>query len=165
MDAISHGVWTTQKRACCDGPRRSVAVRSYPSPRVRGGDPEHQAATAQERRRGASPRPGQGWQRRGATTQPRSGALPKRSSPPPEVGGGGREELPHAGGQGQRPRGASPPPRSSCCAWCRRAEFKIGRGGREEMTLVQGKEQRLRCAGAAVKRYPTSKARETQVRW
>ena len=28
-----------------------------------------------------------------------------------------------------------------------------------------GKEQRLRFAGAAVKRYPTSKVRETQVRW
>ena len=27
-----------------------------------------------------------------------------------------------------------------------------------------GKEQRLRFAGAAVKRYPTSKVRETQVR-
>ena len=31
--------------------------------------------------------------------------------------------------------------------------------------LVQGKEQRLHIAGAAVKRYPTSKVRETQVRW
>ena len=32
-------------------------------------------------------------------------------------------------------------------------------------TLVQGKEQRLCFAGAAVKRYPTPKVRETQVRW
>ena len=31
--------------------------------------------------------------------------------------------------------------------------------------LVQGKEQRLCFAGAAVKRYPTPKVRETQVRW
>ena len=30
--------------------------------------------------------------------------------------------------------------------------------------LVQGKEQQLHFAGAAVKRYPTSKVRETQVR-
>ena len=29
--------------------------------------------------------------------------------------------------------------------------------------LVQGREQWLRFAGAAVKRYPTSKVRETQV--
>ena len=32
-------------------------------------------------------------------------------------------------------------------------------------TLIQGKEQWLRFAGAAVKRYPTPKVRETQVRW
>ena len=60
---------------------------------------------------------------------------------------------------------------------CRRAErsystFKIRRGGSEELpliqgkelTLIQGKEQWLRFAGAAMKRYPTSKVRETQVR-
>ena len=46
----------------------------------------------------------------------------------------------------------------------RRAErrycmFKVRRGD-----LIQGKEQRLRFAGAAVKRYPMSKVRETQVR-
>ena len=38
-------------------------------------------------------------------------------------------------------------------------------GGREELSHVQGKEQRLCFAGAAVKRYPMSKVRETQVRW
>ncbi|KAM7236379.1 hypothetical protein CapIbe_012051 [Capra ibex] len=32
------------------------------------------------------------------------------------------------------------------------------RGGSEEISLVQGKEQRLCFAGAAVKRYPMSKA-------
>ena len=42
--------------------------------------------------------------------------------------------------------------------------FKIRRGGSEEIALVQGKEQRLRFAGAAMKRYPTPKVRETQVR-
>ena len=42
--------------------------------------------------------------------------------------------------------------------------FKVRRGGDEEISLVQGKEQRLCFAGAAVKRYPTSKVRETQVR-
>ena len=51
----------------------------------------------------------------------------------------------------------------------RRAErsdsmFKVRRGGSEEIPLIQGKEQWLRFAGAAVKRYPTSKVRETQVR-
>ena len=42
--------------------------------------------------------------------------------------------------------------------------FKVRRGGHEEIPLVQGKEQQPRFAGAAVKRYPTSKVRETQVR-
>ena len=42
--------------------------------------------------------------------------------------------------------------------------FKVRRGGSEEIPLVQGKEQRLRFAGAAMKRYTTSKVRETQVR-
>ena len=51
----------------------------------------------------------------------------------------------------------------------RRAErscstVKVRRGCREERPLLQGKEQRLRFAGAAVKRCPMSKVRETQVR-
>ena len=52
----------------------------------------------------------------------------------------------------------------------RRAErsysiFKVRRGGSEEIPLVQGKEKQLHFAGAAVMRHPTSKVRETQVRW
>ena len=46
----------------------------------------------------------------------------------------------------------------------RYSTFKVRRGGGEEIPFVQGKEQRLHFAGAAVKRYPTSKVRETQVR-
>ena len=42
--------------------------------------------------------------------------------------------------------------------------FKVRRGGCEEIPLVQGKEQWLCLAEAAVKRYPTSKVRETHVR-
>ena len=50
----------------------------------------------------------------------------------------------------------------------RRAErsystFKVRRGDCEEIPLVQGKEQQLCFAGAAVKRYPMSKVRETQI--
>ena len=41
---------------------------------------------------------------------------------------------------------------------------KVRRGGGKEIPLVQGKEQRLCFAGAAMKRYPTPKVRETQVR-
>ena len=43
--------------------------------------------------------------------------------------------------------------------------FKVRRGSGKEIPLIQGKEQQLRFAGAAMKRYPTSKVRETQVRW
>ena len=48
------------------------------------------------------------------------------------------------------------------CRWAKRSysTFKVRRGD-----FVQSKEQRLRFAGAAVKRYPTTKVRETQVRW
>ena len=45
------------------------------------------------------------------------------------------------------------------------SNFKVRRGSGEEIPLVQGKEQWLRFAGAAVKRYPMPKIRETQVRW
>ena len=43
--------------------------------------------------------------------------------------------------------------------------LKVRKGSGEEIPFVQGKEQWLHFAGAAVKRDPTPKARETQVRW
>ena len=43
--------------------------------------------------------------------------------------------------------------------------IQIRGGSQEELPYYQGKEQRLCFAGAAVKRYPMSKVRETQVRW
>ena len=85
--------------------------------------------------------------------------------------------------EGQRPRGVTPHLSSGMVAersnptskerWLhgrqrasrRYSTFKVMRGGSEEISLIQGKEQRLCFAGAAVKRYPTSKVRETQVRW
>ena len=42
--------------------------------------------------------------------------------------------------------------------------YKVRRDDCEEIPLVQVKEQWLCFAGATVKRYPTSKVRETQVR-
>ena len=53
--------------------------------------------------------------------------------------------------------------------WCRRAErsystFKVRSNSCEEIPLIQDKEQQLCFAGAALKRYPMSKVRETQVR-
>ena len=78
-----------------------------------------------------------------------SGAAAGRTYPPPEAKGGGREKQPHLQG-----------------AVAARAQEGLEEGaGGEEIPLVQGKEQQLRFAGAAVKRYPTPKVRETQVRW
>ena len=44
-------------------------------------------------------------------------------------------------------------------------ELKVRKGGSEEIPIIQGKEQWLCFAGAAVKRYPKPKVRETQIRW
>ena len=60
--------------------------------------------------------------------------------------------------------GFSPPFRGRRMAKRSHSTFKVRRGGGEEIPLVQGKEQRLRFAGAAMKKYPTSKVRETNLR-
>ena len=116
--------WTVQKHAGYYRSRRRVAERSYPLAKVRGGHRECQAASAQERPRGATP-------------QPRSVAAAEISYHTPEVRTAVKTSY---------------------------STFKVRRGGREEIPLVQGKEQQLHFPGAAVKRYPTSKVRETQVR-
>ena len=74
-----------------------------------------------------------------------------------EVKGSGQEELPHIQAAAAAPdagglRGATPCSRS---------------GGVTVRTCPSAKlnEQCLHFAGAAVKRYPMSKVRETQVRW
>ena len=41
---------------------------------------------------------------------------------------------------------------------------KVSSGSLEEIPHIQGKKLRLHCAGAAVKRYPMFKIRETPVR-
>ena len=110
-----------------------------PLPKVRGGNQEHQAATAQERCRGASP-------------CLRSGEAAKRNFPKSEVRNGG------PGGATTHPRSGAMPKRSY-------SMFKVRRGGPEKIPLIQDKEQWLRFAGAAVKRCSTSKVREFQVRW
>ena len=47
--------------------------------------------------------------------------------------------------------------------WTGRDEFNSDGHYSEKIPLMQGKEQWLHFAGAAMKRYPTSKVRETQV--
>ena len=61
-------------------------------------------------------------------------------------------------------RGATPHPRSGAAAERSYTMSKVRGPGREELPHVQGQELRLHFAGAAVKRYPTSKVRGTQVR-
>ena len=61
----------------------------------------------------------------------------KRKYSTSKVSSCGHEEIPHVQGRGS---------------------------GQEELPHIQGQEQWLRFAGAAVKRYPKSKVRETQVR-
>ena len=91
--------------------------------------------------------------------------MAERSYPESEVRGGSREEPPRVQGQGQWPRGATVLPRPGAVAGRSNPLSKEWwKGGSEEIPLVQGKEQWLRFVGAAVKRYPTSKVRETQVR-
>ena len=135
---------------------------SYPWLKVRDSKGERQTVTAQDCwPRGASRRPrgreelprvrGKGRQPRGASSRPKSGA-----ATPPR-------------GSGAPPKRSYPTAKERLLRGRRRAErsystVKVRSGGREEIPLVQGKEQQLHFAGAAVKRYPTSKARETQVR-
>ena len=73
----------------------------------------------------------------------------------PEARGSGRQDQPHV-------QGAVAAQAQEGLEELSHIEGQEGRG--EEIPLVQGKEQRLCFAGAAVKRYPTSKVRETQVR-
>ena len=84
-----------------------------------------------------------------------------------EASSGNQEDLPCTQGQELRPGGATPLPRSGGCAGAggpSYSMFKVRKGSGEEIPVVQGKEQWLRFAGAAMKRYPMSKVRETQVR-
>ena len=88
--------------------------------------------------------------------KPKVRAAAERNYHKPEVRGGGLEEQPMS--------------KELWLRGCRRAKrsystSKVRRGNHEEIPLDQGKEQRLHFAGAAMKRYPMSKVRETQVRW
>ena len=75
-----------------------------------------------------------------------------------EVRRGGGEEIPLLQDKEQWLHGHRRAERSH-------SALKIRRGSGEEIPLLQDKEQWLRFAGTAVKRYPTSRGRETQVRW
>ena len=77
----------------------------------------------------------------------------ERSYPASEARGGGREKQLH--GQGV------------VAVWAQEGLKKPSHvegqeGWHEEIPLIQGKEQQLCFAGAAMKRYPMPKVRETQ---
>ena len=80
----------------------------------------------------------------------------RRHYPAPELRGTGQEELPHV------QEAVAAPAQEGLEELL---HVKVRRGGGEEIPLIQGKEQQLCFAGAAVKRYPKPKVRETQVRW
>ena len=132
-----------------------------------------------QRTRGVTPRPRSGAvaesarlrQRRNSREElPCVRGLGRQQEELPRVKGqgwwlGGAIPCPQAQGQGRRPGGPTPCPRSHGCAGAGGPRGAIQwKGGGEEIPLLQGKEQRLCFAGAAVKRYPMSKVRETQVR-
>ena len=77
-----------------------------------------------------------------------------RSHPKPKARAGGQEEQPEEWWLRRHRRALEEP-----------SHIEGQEGKREEIPLTQGKEQRLCFAGAAVKRYPRPKVRETQVKW
>ena len=97
-----------------------------------------------------------------------STGAPERSYPTSKVSGGRWEELPppEVGVAAEKSNHRS---KEGWLRGHRRAEriysmFRVRRGGSEEIPFVQGKEPWLHFAGAAVKRYPMPKVRETQIR-
>ena len=88
---------------------------------------------------------------RGATQRLRSGMAAKSSYSMSEVTGCRQEEQPHV--QGME------------AAWVQEGWEELLHIQGQEGPLVQGKEQQLCFNGVAVKRYPTSKVIETQIRW
>ena len=99
--------------------------------------------------------------------RPRSGAAAERSYPTSEVRGAAEKSYPTSEVRGAAER-SHPTSKEWRLRRRRRAErscsTKVRRGGHEKIPLLQGKEQPLHFAGAAMKSYPTSEVRETQVR-
>ena len=111
------------KHAGYDRPHRSTAKRSYPSPKVRGGDRDCQAVLAQELPQVR----GQGQRPRRATPHPRSGMAAQRSyhtSKEQRLWWHRRAERSYS-------------------------TFKVRRGGQEELPLVQGKRNPNKTVGVA----------------
>ena len=87
---------------------------------------------------------------------PAARATTRRSNPTPKARGGCWEEQSHL-------QGVVAVQAQESLEEISNVESQEGR--REVIPLIQGKEQRLCFAGAAMKRYPMPKVRETEVRW
>ena len=99
---------------------------------------------------------GQGWQQRQATACPSSGQWTRRATTGSRSGEAAERSNPTS--KERRLRRHWRAKRSYFT-------FKVRRRSRGcSLPLIQGQEQQLRSAGAALKRYPTSKVRKTQVR-
>lgn len=105
-------------------PRSGAAAgRSYPTPEVKGGGRQGQAAMAQD------------WPR-GATPPPRSGVVAGRSYPTPEARGGGQECQ--AAMAQELPRGATQRPRSGVVAETSYPTSEVRGSSQDELPHVQG---------------------------
>ena len=101
---------------------------------------------------------------RGATPRPRSGAVAKTSYPMSQVRVVAKRSYPMSkdrDGEGEE----QPHIQGAAAARAQEGQEELLHTQGQEGRLVQGKEQQLSFAGAAMKRYPTSKVKETQVRW
>ena len=129
---IEHTLHTKRRQRRRAGARSEA--QSYTTSKVRGSGLECQAATVQERPRGATPRP-------------RSGAAAGRSHPTTEARGGtqGQGRQPEGATPrqrpGQRPRAATRCPRPVAAAWRGNPTLKVRKGGE--------------------RRYPSSKVRSS----
>ena len=102
-------VWGQGQKPGGPHARGAAAKRSYLTSEVRGGGREHQAATAQEQLKGATPVWGQGWRPGGATPRTRSGGCTSTGGPR------GATPCSRSGGEAVR-RYPSSKVRSSGCA-------------------------------------------------
>ena len=128
-----------------------MAGRRYPSSEARGSGQEEPPRV---RGQGRHLRPRVAAGRSNHTPEAR--AATRSSNPTPKARDGGWEGKPHV----QRvvavraQEGLEEP-----------SHIEGQEGRQKEIPLIQGKEQRLCFAGAAMKRYPMPKVRETQIRW
>lgn len=149
QEELPHVRGQGQRQRVPDCNSTGTAEKSYPASEVRGSK-ERSYPTPPSLRPGAA-----GGRSYHSPPRPRPGAAARRRNPMPEARGSSREDQPHVQG--------------AVAAWAQAgleelSMLKVRKGSGEEIPLIQGKEQRLCFAGAAMKRYPTPKVRETQVR-